>query len=215
MIRSIFGSEVGVGIILLVLVFGVTGLVRGCASFGAPDDYHYRMTIYVGDKAFSDVRHVTFDSDLSPETFKPQHTYRVDGKAIPITLSGRPVFFAVRRYSEFSPEYVAILPDARRLNPSKKQITSSDISRVKGERDLPRQLLRSELSDSSYHQEDVIQNWPEFVAFGDMKDPKTKRIVTAEKIGVTRITIEIIDAPEEEETDDPYPELKSGLQAVN
>lgn len=200
----------GMAVLALIAVV-LFALVKGCASIGAPDGYHYRMTVYIGDRAFSGVRDVEFSSDFSLEGFNRQHYHRAKGEAIPITLPGRPVHFAIFHSDGLSPEFVALRSAARRLNPGKEDVEWSDIVKVKGAHDLPRQVTQGEISSSPYNRDEVSQTWPAFVAFNDPTDPTTMRTVDPDKLGVTRVTIEMTDDHAEKRIASAYPALVKAL----
>jgi hypothetical protein len=186
-------------------------------------DYHYKMTVYAGGKAYSSVRSVEVNEtssivDSGGSTIKR----RVEGEAVIIDLGGAsPVYALLSKpdnadYAQFvmgmalaphlpKPEPTAKSDAGQAIDAYKEQSSRQDsfgdaattlqaLVKIKGPRDLPR-TIPSSYMDKGQRIQRPIQAWPMFVAFDDPKDPKTVREVSPDSIGVSRITIEITDEP--------------------
>lgn len=191
---------------ILTLVMAL--IISGCG--GKYPDYNYKMTIHVGENAYSSVRgieteEVTSIVDSSGSTVKT----KVTGEAVIMDLpSGQTVYALLSRpdnadYAKYivgaalSPHRARIAgevdpdkrasADARQSNPWDEGADKRRaMLEVEGPRDLPRTL-------PARNGRPPFQAWPFFVTFDDPKDPKTVREVSPSSIGVDRITIEITD----------------------
>lgn len=185
-------------------------------------DYHYRMTVYVGDKAFSSVRAVTQEQGFSAADSSGQAVKRsVQGQAVIIDLPGRPAIYALlSKPSE--PEYAqkvagyALLPlvpafqrdpktdtlAVERGTESLDRMAAQQRAMVKiaGPVDLPRTRPNTILSGNPRE----LDTWPLFVTFDDPRNPKTVREVSPDNVGISRITIEIT-------SDDPSAGIERNL----
>lgn len=196
-----------------VMTFGaILGLV-GCGDDRFPD-YNYKMTIYVGGKAFSSVRHVEVKEvgsivDSSGRTVKTTQ----QGEAVILDLAnGRTVYALLdgvgdNRIGGAGFVRIAMLPHipgepalsdedraikTYQADHGRGESTWDKVAReqqqmvkVPGPQDLPRTYSR--------RGRELMQAWPMFVTFSDPADPRTVREVSPESIGVQRITIEITD----------------------
>ncbi len=197
-------SEAFGGLLLLLLGLIVFAVMKGCASVGAPDGYRYRLTVYTGSQAYSTVSDVRYSSDYSLEGFKSQHVYMGDREAIPIVRPGRSLTFALPAY-EVPPEQVAAELARRRQGLPADQ--RDGLTVLRDEQELPRQLFSREISDSPYHRDDVVRAWPVFVTFTDPSDPATRREVSPESVGVTRVTVQLTQEPASRRIFREFPKL--------
>ena len=203
----------GFGMGLKVMALAAACLLAACGDDRFPD-YHYKMTVYAGGKAYSSVRAVEVKEvssivDSGGSTVKR----RVQGEAVIIDLPGGQTAYALLTrpdnadYAQFAPG-MALSPHipkapvpgeaGQAIKDYKEEHARSQDSfgdaadglqqmvKVKGPRDLPRTL-------PPRNGRPPMQAWPMFVSFGDPKDPKSVREVSPESIGVSRITIEITD----------------------
>lgn len=196
---SPFMQKVVVGSICLAFLF----LVKGCATIGAPDDYHYRTTVYLGDGAktqsFSAVREVSFDADFTFPDLRRHSTSMVRGEAIPIVVTtinpffGTPrekTYFALQDDLDDAAAFRALAPLARARG-AKSGRVRAEMKNLSGEVELPRRLTRGEVRDTPYNPDEVLKTWPLFVTFDSPEDPETIRIVDPDDIGVSRVTVAI------------------------
>jgi hypothetical protein len=199
--------------VLKLMVLAATLLATACGDDRFPD-YHYKMTIYVGDKAFSSVRALTVTEagsivDSGGSTVKR----RVEGEAVVMDLGGGQTVYALLSrpdnvdYAQFVPGMALSPHIPKKAVPGEveqaiqeyndehnpKQDSFGDAAeglqqmvKVQGPKDLPRTL-------PPRNGRPPMQAWPMFVTFGDPKDPKTVREVSPSSIGVSRIAIEITD----------------------
>jgi hypothetical protein len=196
-----------------VITMLTTVMLASCGSDRFPD-YHYKMTIYVGDKAFSSVRGIA-EKEVNSVIDSGGRTIEtiVTGEAVVIDLSGGRTVYALLSRPENADysKYVignALAPFAPEKKvderfkdesapPKPNQWIEDEAERgkrmlaVKGAKNLPRTVPNQDL----YRGPREIQTWPMFVTFDNPKDPKSIREVTPDDVGVTRITIEITDEP--------------------
>jgi hypothetical protein len=178
------------------------------------------MTVWLGDKSYSAVRHVKVEEGASIQDSSGRRVDRsVEGEAVVIeTLSG-PVFALMTpAEGQFGNGYYAAYVAEPALVPAIGKPKESDVGRAVreyGERqpdydplagdarthnamlkvEGPRTLPRTIPNRDRYRGPRDIVVWPMLVHFGDIDDPKTVRKVSPESIGVTRITIEVTDDP--------------------
>lgn len=177
-------------------------------------DYHYKMTIYVGDKAFSSVRGIEqeeVDSMVDSAGRRVERT--LSGEAVVLHVNGRNYYAllskpdnadyatliagaALALYiagaeppSEAEKAVSEVREDARRKADPGYYLDdiaakSRAMTEVAGPKNLPRTL-------PPRNGRPPFQAWPMFVTFDDPKDPKTVREASPDSIGVSRITIEI------------------------
>ena len=166
----------------------VVALAAVCLLTGCDDrfpDYHYKMTIYVGGKAYSSVRgvKVTEVASVLSSLGKTDKT-ELSGEAVILDLPGRssPVFALLARpdnadYGWYAPGYalmqgIAQTPDevdGKPLNGlDRTAIDLQHMVAVKGPKELPRS------KNSPWRDGKVVQTWPFFVTFGDIKDPESE-----------------------------------------
>ncbi|MEH6758299.1 MAG: hypothetical protein V7676_12445 [Parasphingorhabdus sp.] len=187
-------------------------LLSSCGDDAFPD-YHYKMTVHIGDAQFSSVRalkqeQVSSIADSSGQTVKRL----LEGQAVIIEFEdGETVYALLGKPDE--PEYAqkvagyALLP----LVPQFKRDPKTDdlavergtesldrmadaqqaMVKIEGPQDLPR--TRPNPFGFRDDQPTTLNSWPMFVTFRDPDDPKTVREVSPGSIGVDRITIEITD----------------------
>jgi hypothetical protein len=176
-------------------IFALTFAALGLAACGDRfPDYNYKMTIYVGGKAFSSVRHVEVKEvpsvvDSGGSTIKRL----VDGQAVVLDLGARTYYALLAPPGD--PDYPAFVAGMALapLTPNPAAHSFGDVAdglqamvKVRGPHDLPREVEGPGATTPT-------QAWPMFVTFNDPSDPKTVREVSPAAIGVSRITIEIID----------------------
>lgn len=201
--------------VLKLMALVATLLVTACGDDRFPD-YHYKITIYVGDKAFSSVRAVEAKEvssivDSSGRTVKTSQR----GEAVILDLGSGQVVYALLSGADsnsiggYGFATVALTPHI----PGKPTVSDMDqaikeyrddqnpgrdgwderaeeaqqMVQVQGPQDLPRTYSRPGRAP--------MKAWPMFVTFDDPKDPKTVREVSPGSIGVSRITVEITDEP--------------------
>lgn len=178
-------------------------------------DYNYRMTVHVGDKAFSTVRHVEVEEGSSiMDSSGRRVDRRTQGEAVILDLNGQ-TYYALLTPADGSygngyyAAYVAepaLVPaigkppetdlakamrDYQERQPGFDQLaddaaTHNAMLEVKGARILPREIPGM----PNGHGPTKMTVWPMFVTFRDPADPKTVRAVSPEEIVVTAITIE-------------------------
>ena len=196
-----------------------TLLAAGLALGGCGDafpDYHYKMTIYAGGKAFSSVRGIEQErvSSLADSSGSRVKT-TLSGEAVIMDLNGRTYYALLSKPDR--PEYAAgvaglalrpHVPGEKPLGEVDRAIEEYNESQqgrsptaylddqasanqamveVAGPKDLP----RTEPNTDPYRGPRSFDSWPMFVTFSDPRDPKSVREVSPESIGVSRITIEI------------------------
>ncbi|MAF57641.1 MAG: hypothetical protein CMK03_06910 [Ponticaulis sp.] len=198
--------------IITVFVFGMA--LTACGD--RFPDYHYKMTIHAGGKAFSSVRAVEQEEvstvlDSTGRTVKRS----MRGEAVIIdhpdghtyyALLGKPgnpdyatliVGAALRDYIPQNQPKSDVERELAEMKATEPDISSGDnlrdmaersraMTEVEGPHDLPRRL-------PPRNGRPPFEAWPMFVTFSDPSDPKTVREVSPESIGVSRITIEITD----------------------
>jgi hypothetical protein len=181
-------------------------------------DYNYKMTVWVGGKAFSSVRHVEVTEGASIQDSSGRRVDRKTiGEAVIIETPGGPVFalltpeegqFGNGFYGAYVAE-PALVPAIGKPPASETDLAVREYEQeqpgydwlaghadrhnamleVKGPRELPRTIPNPD----RYRGNRTIAVWPMLVRFGDPADPRTVRKVSPEAIGVTRITIEVTD----------------------
>ena len=197
-----------------------TLLAAGLALGGCGDafpDYHYKMTIYAGGKAFSSVRGIEQErvsslADSSGEAVKR----RLSGEAVIIDANGRTYYALLTRPD--NADYALLTVTAAALGPhiSGAPPKTGAEAAVDDYREDQRRAR-----DPGYYLDDAagesramtrivgpkplprtlparqgrppLDAWPMFVTFGDPADPKTVREVSPESIGVSNITVEMTD----------------------
>jgi hypothetical protein len=201
---------------VVALTLGMLPLV-GCSGDAFPD-YHYKMTIYAGGKAFSSVRGIAQEEVSSMVDSAGRRVERtLSGEAVIIDLDGR-TYYALLSKPD-NADYATLItgaalapyiPGAAPQTDAEKAVgevredarrtadpgyylddmaeRSRAMTQVVGPKDLPRTL-------PPRNGKPPFEAWPMFVTFGDPKDPKTVRAVSPEEIGVSKITIEITDEP--------------------
>jgi hypothetical protein len=162
-------------------------------------DYNYKISIHIGDRAYSAVRHVTLTEGATIQNSSGRRVDRsVEGQAVIVDTSTGPVFalmtpaegeFGFGQYAAYvaEPAVVPSLGDPNRWSVRGEAATHNAMVQVKGSHDLPRTVPNP---DPNRGPRD-IPIWPMFVRFGDLTDPKTMREVSPQSIGVQRITIEL------------------------
>jgi hypothetical protein len=193
-----------------VLAVGAAVLLTGCGDDRWPD-YNYKMTVYVGGKAFSTVRRVEQKEGFSAADSSGRSVTRsLQGEAVIIELGEGRTYYALLGKPD-EPEYAqkvagyALLPlvpeferdprfddyhnetDADALGRSAEQ--QQKMVAIKG----PQALPRTRPSPDPYRGPRQLDNWPMFVTFDDPKDPKTVREASPDSIGVSKVSIEIVD----------------------
>lgn len=171
-------------------------LIAACGDDRFPD-YRYKMTVYVGDKAFSSVREVSVSEvatiqDSSGKTLR----YSLIGEAVVIDIPGQSPAFALLSKPDNADYGIGaaegalrpVLTPEEKAAPDERELYYQRLAAIKGPQTLPRTR-----PNPNIHRSDLppIQLWPMFVRFGDIDDPKTVREVSATELGVKRITIEI------------------------
>ncbi len=172
-------------------------------------DYSYKMTVYVGDKAYSTVRHVEVEEGSTIQSSTGRRVdRRVEGEAVVIDTPSGPVFalmtpakggFGNGYYAAYVAE-PALMVDYGK--PSKDvgprwgepgyDGLADDAKRhnamlkVEGPRNLPRSI-----PELAYVTRSEFVVWPMFVRFSDINNPNSVQQVSPESIGVTRISIEV------------------------
>lgn len=204
--------------VLKLVALAATLFITACGDDRFPD-YSYKMTIYVGDRAFSSVRHVAVTEGFSIQDSSGRRVdYKVTGEAVVLDLPSGVAYallqpaedgFGFGNYAAYIAQ-PALIPElytrrdgGRTLDPRYDDLSNATdqladdaaqhqrMVAVKGPRDLPRTVPTHDLSGRT----PTETVWPMFVTFGDAKDPRTVRAVSPDSIGVTRITIEITDEP--------------------
>lgn len=174
-------------------------------------DYNYKITVYVGDKAFSSVRRVTQKQGFSAADSSGQAVKRaVQGQAVIIDIPGRSTIYALLS-KPAEPEYAQKVAGYALLShvPAFERDPKTDTLAVeRGTESLDRmaaaqramvkivgpvELPRNRPNSDSYRGPRSIDNWPMFVTFDNPTDPKTVRDLSPDSIGISRITIEIVD----------------------
>jgi len=178
-------------------------------------DYRYKMTIHVGDKAFSSVRGIEQEEISSMQSSSGRTVKRtLTGEAVIIEADGRTYYALLTKPDNadyatliagaaLAPSIPVVAPpsaqDAAIKEPPSNQgkrdptaylddmaARSRAMTEVNGAHQLPRTLPPRQGRPP-------FQAWPMFVTFDDPDDPKTVREVSPESIGVNNITIEITD----------------------
>lgn len=186
-------------------------LVAACGGNAFPD-YHYKMTIYADDKAFSSVRAIEQREVSSMVDSAGRRVERkLTGEAVILDLPGG-TYYALLSKPD-NADYATLIPGAalarhiggdeprsdaeQAINEARRAADpgyflddiaarSRAMTEVEGAKDLPRTL-------PPRPGRAPFQAWPMFVTFGDPQDPRTVREVSPDSIGVSRITIEITD----------------------
>lgn len=177
-------------------------------------DYSYKMTVWLGEKSFSTVRHVKVEEGATIQASSGRRVDRhVQGQAVIVETPSGPVFALLTpEKGQFGNGFYAAYVAEPALVPAIGKNPETDVSKavreysesqpgydwlgddaerhnamleVEGPHDLPRTIETRALG--------TVSVWPMFVRFGDIANPKTVRQVTPEAIGVTRITIEVTD----------------------
>ena len=160
-------------------------------------DFNYRMTIHVGDDAYSSVRRVEQEKvtsivDSSGSTVRRS----LQGEAVIIDHPNGRTYYALLS-KPGDADYATLIVGVA-LSPHISDVSQSGghldeiaarsraMTEVEGPRELPRQL-------PSRNGRPPYEAWPMFVTFSDPSDPTTVREVDPEDIGVSKITIEITD----------------------
>ena len=203
-------------------VLGAMAL-SGLASLGGCNDdrwtdYSYKMTVYVGDKAYSTVRHVKIEEGSSIQDSSGRRVdRRTEGEAVIIDTASGPVFalmvpadgqFGNGFYGAYVAE-PALVPAIGKPQESDVDLTIQEYREEQPGFDLladdaethnamlevegPRSLPRSIAGALSGNGPTRMTVWPMFVRFADINNPKTVEKVLPESIGVTNITIEVTD----------------------
>ena len=197
----------------LLGVFLALASLSGCGD-DSWQDYSYKMTVWVGDKPYSAVRHVKVEERATIQASSGRRVdRRTQGQAVIVdTPSGQVFALMTPEEGQFGfGNYAAYVAEPA-LAPAIGTAAESDVAEavreynerqpghdwladdaqrhnamleVKGPRDLPRTFESRALG--------TIKVWPMFVRFGDIANPKSVRQVTPDSIGVTRITIEVTD----------------------
>lgn len=193
-LRAVSGVSAGVAMLFL----------SACGDDRFPD-YSYKMTVHIGDREFSTVRHVEVTEGMSIVSRK------VEGEAVIIDANGRTYYALLSRpenadHAAFVAG-MALRSQVPRAAPrsgvqqaideyyeeNAPQDSFGDAAEflqamveVEGAHDLPRTIPGS-------NGRPAMEAWPMFVTFTDPDDPRTVRVVSPEVIGVKRITIEITD----------------------
>lgn len=181
-------------------------------------DYNYKMTVYVGDKAFSSVRHVEVSEGSSIQDSSGRRVdRRMEGEAVIIETSSGPVFaLMVPADGQFGNGFYGAYVAEPALVPAIGRPHASDVDQAvqeyredqsgldqladdaethnamleaEGPRPLPRSIAGARGGNGPTR----MTVWPMFVRFGDINDPMTVQLISPESIGVTNITIEISD----------------------
>ena len=173
--------------LLVSMIFFTT--LKACASIGSPDDYRYRLTIYAHGRAFSSVTQVKYRSDFALEGLRKQHVNLTNPNPVVIAVPGRATTYAMPIY-DVPPETVATVLASKRAAGNGNGSFEPTVA-LQTERDLPRQVLRRQISDSPYHRNDIVRIWPMFVTFADPTDPTSWREVSADDLEVSRVTIQL------------------------
>jgi hypothetical protein len=176
------------------------------------------MTVWVGDKPFSAVRHVSVEEGSTIQDPSGRRVdYKVSGQAVIIETQSGPVFalltpesgqFGFGNYGAMvagpalvpaigkpaESEAQKAIREYREEQPGYDWLAEdakqhNAMLQVEGPHPLPRSIPNPD----RYRGERTIPVWPLFVRFGDINDPKNVRKVSPESIGVTGITIEITD----------------------
>ena len=196
--------------LFLIVAFAMFGLSECGDRF---PNYHYKMTVYIGDAAFSSVRSVEVNEGLSiVDSGGTTVRRRVEGEAVAIDFSNDQTVYALLSPPD-NPDYpqfvagMALAPHVPREAPLtdvgravaewRKDNTPQDSFRdaaeglqamvkIQGPRNLPKTL-------PARRGREPMKAWPMFVTFSNPKDQATVREVSPGSIGVTRITIEITD----------------------
>ena len=196
---------------LRLLQVPVALLVAACGGDAFPD-YHYKMTIYAGGKAFSSVRAIEQREVSSMVDSAGRRVERkLTGEAVVLDLPGG-TYYALLSKPD-NADYATLIPGAALARHIGEDEPRSDaeqamdetrraadpgyflddiaarsraMTEVAGAKDLPRTLPPRQGRPP-------FQAWPMFVTFSDPGNPKTVREVSPDSIGVTRITIEITD----------------------
>jgi hypothetical protein len=176
---------VGMGAVAFFSAGSVLGLVA-CSDDAFPD-YNYKMTIHVGEKAFSSVRRIEQEGIASVQSSSGRDIKRrLQGEAVAIDLEGRSYYALLTRpdNSDFS----LLTVTAASLGPL---VAANDgaITSMKGAHLLPRTIPNND----KHRGPPVIPTWPMFVTFDDPQNPQTLREVSPDSIGVDKITISITD----------------------
>lgn len=191
-------------------VMAASLLLASCGSDPFPD-YHYKMTVYVGDKAYSSVRSVRQKQVFSAADSSGSAVKReVEGEAVVLRLGdGRTIYALLSKPDEL--DYAkkvagyALLPlvpkfqrdprfdDLRAERGTEYLDRLADAQQAMVAIEGPKDLPRSRPNPRPASGPSTLDNWPMFVTFDDPKDPKTVREVSPESIGVSRITIEITE----------------------
>lgn len=196
-----------------LLVCSVALGLSGCGD--RFPDYRYKMTVHVGDKAFSSVRGIEQEEINSMQSSS--------GRTVKRTLTGEAVIIEVNKQTYYAlltrpdnADYATLIAGAA-LGPAMPTVAppsaqdaaikewrsdqgerdptaylddmaarSRAMTEVKGAHPLPRTLPPRQGRPP-------FQAWPMFVTFDDPKDPKTVREVSPDNIGINNITIEITD----------------------
>lgn len=177
------------------LFLGVIALIlSGCSD--AYPDYNYKMTIHVGDNAYSTVREVTIEeTDTILDSSGKRLKYGLRGEAVIIdSLDGSSAFALLSKpndadYGRGVAE-AALRPELtaeEEASADRDKIYYQRLSSIEGVHDLPKRVPNVAFESGYY------ETWPMFVEFEDIDDPKTVREISASALGVTNITIEITD----------------------
>lgn len=175
-------------------------------------DYSYKMTVYVGDKAYSTVRHVKVEEGSTIQDSSGRRVDRsVEGEAVVIDTPSGPVFALMTpAEGDFGNGYYAayVAEPALMANYGKPSedigprygepgydgladdaVRHNAMLKVEGPRDLPRTIPNL---DTARGPRDIVV-WPMFERFYSLDRPDTVQKVKPESIGVTRITIAVTD----------------------
>jgi hypothetical protein len=181
-------------------------------------DYSYKMTVYVGGKAFSTVRRVEVTEGSSIQDSSGRRVDRkTTGEAVIIETTSGPVFaLMVPADGQFGNGFYGAYVAEPALVPAIGRPQQSDIDQavreyredqlgfdqladdaethnamleVEDPRPLPRSIAGAPGGDGPTR----MTVWPMLVRFGNISDPKTVQLVSPASIGVTNITIEITD----------------------
>ena len=193
-------------------IFALALPLGGCGDDQFPD-YHYKMMIYVGDKAYSSVRAIEQKQVFSAADSSGHAVRRrLHGQAVILDLlDGRTVYALLSKPDEF--EYAlnmanyALLPlvpafkrdprfdDLRPERGTESLDRMAEVQRqmvaIKGEHELPR--MRPNPWKSRDGEPSEIDAWPIFVTFDDPVNPKSVHETSPASVGVSRIAIEITD----------------------
>lgn len=206
MTRRAFGHS-------MFVAFAVLSL--GACSDGRFPDYNYKMTIHVGDKAFSSVRRVEQEEIGSVQSSSGRTVRRtLTGQAVILDVDGRTYYALLTKPDNADYALLitgaALAPAIPDPKPESEQDAavrewrsdqgkddpaayldemaerSEAMTKVEGAHPLPRSL-------PARQGRPPVDAWPMFVTFDDPKDPTTVREVSPDSIGVDKITIEITD----------------------